>query len=81
MRSTACSIIFRLYDRSMQQWARLAMLHQVDVELSASLDQKRVLEAVLAGGTGAFVHDGTDVGRAEWARRSSCCVPAAMAAV
>ncbi|MEE9617740.1 MAG: GAF domain-containing protein, partial [Anaerolineae bacterium] len=43
------SIIFRLYDRSMQQRARLATLHQVDVELSASLDQKRVLEAVLKG--------------------------------
>jgi PAS domain S-box-containing protein len=43
------SIIFRLYDRSMQQRVRLATLHQVDVELSASLDQKRVLEAVLAG--------------------------------
>jgi PAS domain S-box-containing protein len=43
------SIIFRLYDRSMQQRVRLAALHQVDVELSASLDQKRVLEAVLEG--------------------------------
>ncbi|MCK4316384.1 MAG: GAF domain-containing protein [Anaerolineae bacterium] len=43
------SIIFRLYDRSMQQRVRLATLHQVDVELSASLDQKRVLEAVLEG--------------------------------
>ena len=33
----------------MQQRVRLATLHQVDVELSASLDQKRVLEAVLEG--------------------------------
>ncbi len=43
------SIIFRLQGRSMQQQKRLAVVHQVDAQLSASLDPQRVIEAVLEG--------------------------------
>lgn len=47
---TTFSIIFRLCKRNQQQQARLAALHQVDLNLSMSLDQEQVVRAVLEGG-------------------------------
>jgi signal transduction histidine kinase len=45
----AFSIAFRLHDRNIRRQERLEILHRVDAELSASLDQEQVLEAVLEG--------------------------------
>jgi signal transduction histidine kinase len=46
---TTFSIIFRLCQRNQRQQARLAALHQVDLNLSMSLDQEQVARAVLKG--------------------------------
>jgi signal transduction histidine kinase len=43
------SIIHRLGRRTQQQRARLATLHQIDLNLSMSLEQEQVLHAVLEG--------------------------------